>query len=148
MYDENDPIRVKEWQNFAELVEDHIINYTIPQYGDYPDNVSKNWGVDYIKAALDRYTSRIGKNVRGDIEAIRDCLKIAHYACMLHNILVSKSGGDSLITIKYDCELCGVEVTAYFTPDDVKKSTHEYLLYKNALCEKCYNEIGRDVDGL
>lgn len=33
------------------------------------------------------YIARIGTGARGREEAIRDCLKIAHYACYLHAVL-------------------------------------------------------------
>ncbi len=73
----------QEFTSFALEVIDHIENYVIPQYDDYPDEMIENFSVADIKAQLVRYAGRIGSNVRGEKEAERDCLKIAHYACLL-----------------------------------------------------------------
>lgn len=75
--------RGEEWALFAADVLGHVENYTVPQYGDAPDDQASEWGPDEIKAQLQRYVNRIGKGVRGPEEAARDCLKIAHYACIL-----------------------------------------------------------------
>lgn len=73
----------QEYAAFALEVIDHIENYVIPQYGDYPDAMIDGFTVQDIKAQLTRYVGRIGFNARGQQEAERDCLKIAHYACLL-----------------------------------------------------------------
>ena len=75
----------QQWQGFSEQVDDHIENYVVPQYGDYPDDMAENFTTADIKAQLQRYVGRIGSNARGPVEAHRDCLKIAHYACLLRS---------------------------------------------------------------
>ena len=74
----------KEWEEFSKLVSNHITNYVIPQYGDYPDKMIEYWDVYNIESQLIRYCARIGRSSRGEVEALRDCLKIAHYACYLY----------------------------------------------------------------
>jgi hypothetical protein len=73
----------EQWQEFSKLVEDHIDNYVVPQYGDFPDKMIERWDVFSIESQLIRYVARIGTNVRGINEQKRDALKIAHYACYL-----------------------------------------------------------------
>ena len=73
----------EQWQKFSKLVENHIDNYVIPQYGEFPDKMIEGWDVFNIETNLIRYVARIGTNVRGISEQKRDALKIAHYACYL-----------------------------------------------------------------
>lgn len=76
--------RGKEWINFAEEVLSHVENYTVPQYGDLPyDPIFSDWGVSDCLLAIKKYTNRVETNARGVKESERDCLKIAHYACLL-----------------------------------------------------------------
>jgi len=76
--------KIEEWIGFSEAVETHIKEYVIPQYGDYPDEMIKEFDLRDIQKQLGRYVKRIGSGSRGIEEAIRDSLKIAHYACYLH----------------------------------------------------------------
>ena len=76
-------VRGHEWADFAKDVLTHVENYTVPQYGDAPDDQASTWDVLEIKSQLSRYVNRIGRNARGEAESRRDCLKIAHYACIL-----------------------------------------------------------------
>ncbi len=74
--------RVKDWEKFNTQIEAHIINYTIPQYRNEDtktDQVGAWTSQDCINA-IQRYVNRYGKNIRGKKEALRDMLKIAHYA--------------------------------------------------------------------
>lgn len=84
------PLRNMEWSQFSNTVADHIMNYTVPQYGDKPNDQLESFTPSDIKIQLIRYINRIGSNSRGETEAIRDCLKIAHYACVLHSKLTDK----------------------------------------------------------
>jgi len=74
-----------EWNEFSKRVSEHIENYVIPQYGDYPDQMLEDFDIQDYKSQLIRYHARIGTNARGNKESMRDCLKIAHYACYLYN---------------------------------------------------------------
>lgn len=75
----------------------HIEGYVIPQYGDYPDEMIEGFNLVELKSQLKRYVGRIGTGVRGDIEALRDCYKIAHYACFVWKYLERRgSGGDKV----------------------------------------------------
>ena len=79
--------KTEEWADFAVKVQEHIREYVVPQYGDYPDDMIDDWDVKSIKDQLVRYIARIGVGIRGDEEAKRDALKIAHYACYLYKKL-------------------------------------------------------------
>ncbi|MEN6358483.1 MAG: hypothetical protein ABFD59_00255 [Smithella sp.] len=75
--------RGKEWLDFSPVVLAHIDNYTIPQWGDKPnDQLHTEWTIDDCMLAIKKYANRAGKNSRGRIEDIRDLLKIAHYSCV------------------------------------------------------------------
>ncbi len=77
--------KLTEWENFFSDVYAHIDKYCIPQYGDYPDEMIDKMDTDDIKFQIERYAGRIGRGARGEEEALRDCFKIAHYACLLHS---------------------------------------------------------------
>ena len=76
--------RSLEWAKFAVLVLQHIEEYTIPQYGDAPDDQESSFTEHDIAAHLRRYVNRLESNARGPEEAQRDLLKIAHYCAMLY----------------------------------------------------------------
>ncbi len=77
--------RLFEWGLFNHKVVDHIRDYTIPQYGDGDTDQASGFDIDDLKKHLIRYCNRIGVNARGKTEALRDCIKIAHYACILYS---------------------------------------------------------------
>lgn len=75
--------RGTEWEVFSFEVFSHIENYTVPQYGDKPDDqLHTDWTVDDCLTAIKKYANRSGKNSRGPEEDLRDMMKIAHYACV------------------------------------------------------------------
>ena len=76
-------IKKSEWTDFSCRVLEHIQNYCIPQYGDYPDEMIEEFSISDIRKQLERYVKRIGVDIRGIEESKRDALKIAHYACLL-----------------------------------------------------------------
>lgn len=81
--------READWIMFSEQVEKHIVNYTIPQYqseDNHQDQVGA-WTAEDCKKAIERYINRFGKNLRGPKEALRDTLKIAHYAQFMYDKL-------------------------------------------------------------
>lgn len=78
--------KLQQWANFSVLVDDHIRDYVISQYGDYPDKMVEGFTAEKIQMKLESYVSRIGKGQRGHEDQLRDCLKIAHFACYLYNL--------------------------------------------------------------
>lgn len=81
------PYRLDEWFGFAHAVDDHIQSYTIPQYGDYPNDQLTTTSNECIIHDMKRYLNRFNKGQRGHKEAMRDMLKIAQYAGVLYNRL-------------------------------------------------------------
>lgn len=75
--------RASQWMGFSNEVFQHIEDYTVPQYVDMPDDQAESFTIQEIQMNLKRYVNRINSNSRGTGEAIRDCYKIAHYACLL-----------------------------------------------------------------
>jgi hypothetical protein len=85
--------RVEQWDHFSEQVARHIVEYTLPQYG----NPGGNEQVDAfserdIQQNLFRYVNRMGVGVRGPVERLRDLLKIAHYASFAYDKLRAELG--------------------------------------------------------
>jgi hypothetical protein len=74
--------RLGDWDRFSLQVLKHIKGYTIPQYQsqDAEQDQVNIWTAADCVTAIRKYTSRFGKNSRGSKEALRDLLKIAHYA--------------------------------------------------------------------
>jgi len=83
MYD-----RVKQWRLFSEQVEKHIIQYTLPQYGNKEgtEQVEEFTVEDCYKNLL-RYVNRRNTSVRGNTERLRDVVKIAHYINFIYDKL-------------------------------------------------------------
>ena len=74
--------RVEEFKLFKEIVLGHIEKYTIPQYGDAPDDQIEEFTPAQCMDSVKRYANRVDSNSRGRMEQLRDQLKIAHYACV------------------------------------------------------------------
>jgi len=83
----NISLRGDEWIEFSESVLRLIEEYTVKQYGDYPYDIVTEEGPDYCRQQIRKYAARLGKNARGPKEELCDCLKIAHYSCMLRGKL-------------------------------------------------------------
>lgn len=74
--------RGKEWQAFSEVVLRHIEHYTVPQYGDKPDDQVEPWTPEDCVRQIGKYRARYETGQRGPEEQVRDLVKIAHYACL------------------------------------------------------------------
>lgn len=66
-----------DWLNFSADVAAHVENYTVPQYGDKPDDQIEEWSVEDCFRDVKKRMARYGKNVR-EGEQLRDFLKMAH----------------------------------------------------------------------
>jgi len=76
--------RGQEWISFSMLVLKHIEEYTVPQYGDKPNDPLEEWEIKDCMRMIKKYHDRHGKGQRGKTEELRDLLKIAHYAGVAH----------------------------------------------------------------
>ena len=75
--------RGQAWTKFAEEVVNHIENYTVPQYGDEPDDNVEEWdSYDCIKQVV-KYLNRV-KTCQRPGEEKRDLMKMAHYIQLAH----------------------------------------------------------------
>ena len=79
--------RAKDWVVFANRVTNHIDGYTVPQYGDAPNDQVSEWTAEHCVNQLSKYASRFGSNARGGQDLL-DLLKIAHYAQLAYDKLV------------------------------------------------------------
>jgi len=73
-----------DWRKFSDQVDKHIDQYTIPQYQNEDNETDQvgAWTAEECLISIQRYVNRNkgGNNARGVKEALRDMLKIAHYA--------------------------------------------------------------------
>ena len=87
--------RANEWRMFSYLVEQHVTNYTIPQYGDAPNDEVAAWTPEMCALAMQKYTKRFSSSLRGKEETRRDMLKIAHFACLTYWKLKERDENDT-----------------------------------------------------
>lgn len=73
--------RGEEWVAFSAKVLAHIEDYTVPQYGDAPNDSITAWSDAACVEQIGKYAARYGKNAREGQEQL-DLLKMAHYACL------------------------------------------------------------------
>ncbi len=80
--------RGKEWQAFSDIVLNHIENYTVPQYGDFPQDPASDFTIEQLTGNIKKYIARFGKNQRAGQDQL-DLLKIAHYACIAYSKILN-----------------------------------------------------------
>ena len=78
--------RGKEFLVFANEVLQHIEDYTVPQYGDAPDDLVQEYSAEECVRAIEKYCRRFRKQARPNQDEL-DMKKIAHYACLAFNKL-------------------------------------------------------------
>lgn len=79
--------KTEQYTQFMHFGLEHIDEYVKKQYGDFPDKTVEKWTLEKIQGKLEAYVDRIGKSSRGPEDALRDCLKISHFACYLYALL-------------------------------------------------------------
>ncbi len=86
--------RIGDWNKFSDQVENHVEQYTIPQYQseDAKSDQVGAWTAEECVTSMQRYMNRFGKNLRGPKEALRDMLKVAHYAQLAYDKLKKEWG--------------------------------------------------------
>jgi len=72
-------IRGIQWRAFSMVVEEHINNYTVPQYGDFPDDYVEAWTPEECVLAIGKYVRRFNNPTRPGQQML-DMKKIAHFA--------------------------------------------------------------------
>lgn len=85
--------RTRDWNEFAAKVAGHIENYTVPQYGDAPNDNVESWSAQDCIAQVQKYAARFGNNQRTGQEEL-DLMKIAHYAQLAMGKLKQKPFDD------------------------------------------------------
>ena len=118
------------WDIFSEQVVHHVGTYTVPQYGDFPDDQLSDFTEADIKTQIHRYVNRMDTNARGDIEAMRDLFKICHYCSELY---VRKLG----FVEELNAYLEGLEAEDHDTadrPDELVADTTEEVMETSDAC--------------
>lgn len=83
MYD-----RIIQWEKFSDQILKHIEQYTLPQYGNDTGNEQvDSFTIEDCFQNILRYVNRRHARIRGNKEALRDLLKIAHYASFAYDKL-------------------------------------------------------------
>lgn len=80
-------LRGAQWHVFAYEVMAHIEGYAVVQYGDAPNDQASGFTLNDFRVNMQRYINRMGTNTRGKKEMMRDMLKVAHYACLAHDLI-------------------------------------------------------------
>lgn len=73
------PDRVIDWMLFSEKVKDHLLYYTVPQYGDKGEDCITNYSIEECIGHIEKYAKRYGSQSREGQQEL-DFMKIAHYA--------------------------------------------------------------------
>lgn len=81
--------RGEQWGEFTIEVFEHVENYTVPQYGDLPDDNISTWTPEEVIRSIGKRAARFGKNQRENQDEL-DLLKIAHEACIAYYKLKEK----------------------------------------------------------
>lgn len=79
--------------SFSQSVRQHIREYTIPQYGDYPDDQATILTVNDMVKSVRRRRTRLFKNSRENQDRL-DLLKSAHECCMAYHKVCELKEGD------------------------------------------------------
>lgn len=86
--------RGKELSTFCEILIDHVEEYTVPQYGDAPNDQVESWDSAQCVKQIGKYAARFESNARGFQEKFTDLKKIGHYACLAFFKLWRETYGD------------------------------------------------------
>lgn len=85
--------RITQWGAFDEQVRAHILRYTLQQYGNPGgDEQVDGFTVEDCWKNIERYANRRRASVRGDVERLRDLIKVAHYAQLAYDKLKKEVG--------------------------------------------------------
>ena len=87
--DEKEIARINHWLSYSIALQEHINNYVVPQYGDYPNDPYTAVSIEELWGHIVRYTARRNSGMRGKEEALRDMLKIGHLA----SIILARTNG-------------------------------------------------------
>lgn len=71
--------RERDWLEFSERVAHHLRTYTVPQYGDIPNDEITGYTVQECVKNVSRYSKRYGTQSREGQQEL-DFIKMAHYA--------------------------------------------------------------------
>jgi len=71
--------RVKQWREYADAVEDHLNDYTVPQYGDVGSDEITDYSVETCVEQVKKYSKRYGTQSRSGQQEL-DFLKMGHYS--------------------------------------------------------------------
>lgn len=89
--------RVALWQIFGYEVELHIEKYVEPQYeNDAGDAQYMALTYEECCKQAEKYLARRKSNMRGNVERVRDLMKVAHFMQMAHDKLLEELEMDSI----------------------------------------------------
>lgn len=86
--------RAKEVKRFSDILIEHVESYTVPQYGDAPDDQVESWSSAQCVKQIGKYAARFESNARGTKEKFQDLKKIGHYAALAFFKLWNETYGE------------------------------------------------------
>ena len=75
--------RLGMWYMYCDEVGEHISEYAVGQYGDFPNDPYTEQSIDTLWSHMDRYLARRKTGKRGEEDLKRDLLKIAHITSVI-----------------------------------------------------------------
>lgn len=75
--------RLGMWYMYCDEVGEHISEYAVGQYGDFPNDPYTEQTIDTLWSHIDRYLARRKTGKRGEEDLKRDLLKIAHITSVI-----------------------------------------------------------------
>ena len=81
--DEEASARLGMWYMYCDEVGEHISEYAVGQYGDFPNDPYTEQSIDTLWSHMDRYLARRKTGKRGEEDLKRDLLKIAHITSVI-----------------------------------------------------------------
>ena len=109
--------RGDQWRLFADKVLNHIEEYTVPQYGDAPNDSVSEWDSKDCFASIHKYVKRFGNNQREGQQYL-DMMKIAHYACLVHDKMKKEE------TAELERGITTYNGNIKYVLDDIQRSKH------------------------
>lgn len=80
----NSSNRATQFIDIIPTVIGHIEGYTVPQYGDAPDDLLEKWELENCYKAMEKYIARFELGRRGRLETMRDLIKLIHFATVAY----------------------------------------------------------------
>jgi hypothetical protein len=137
-------IRGDNWLKISQRVLDHIENYTIPQYGDAPDDAIEEWSIEECFKQPERYLARRNTSMRPKEKAL-DILKSIHYLSLALEKIEKEGEKDvKSYTLNWEdllSDVLNARSHDIYIEGSKDEAIEEILKVLRQLIDKCLKEI-------